>query len=95
MMQRFLRKRAPFHYWYSLALALVAISLLAFYLQPAVGSPIGWVGRSSYVLAAVYFLPRGKLSLAKSQDPGSGLGRGTGGAFRPGAPLAGHHGDGE
>jgi hypothetical protein len=27
-MQRFFRKRAPFLYWYSLALALVTISML-------------------------------------------------------------------
>ena len=29
-MQRFFRKRAPFFYWYSLTLALVAISMLRF-----------------------------------------------------------------
>jgi len=30
-MQRFFRKRAPFLYWYSLALSLVAISMLGFF----------------------------------------------------------------
>jgi PAS domain S-box-containing protein len=55
-MHRFLRQQAPFLYWYSLALALVALAMLAFFLQPAVGSPIGWVGRSSYVLGGIYFL---------------------------------------
>jgi PAS domain S-box-containing protein len=35
---------------------LVAIAMLAFFLQRGVGSIIGWVGRSSYVCAAIYFL---------------------------------------
>jgi PAS domain S-box-containing protein len=56
IMTGYRRRRAPFLYWYSLALALVAISMLAFFLQPKVGSLIGWVGRTSYVLAAAYFL---------------------------------------
>ena len=30
-MQRFFRKRAPFLHWYSLALALVAISMPGFF----------------------------------------------------------------
>jgi PAS domain S-box-containing protein len=55
-MHRFLRQQASFLYWYSLALALVALAMLAFFLQPAVGSPIGWVGRSAYVLGGIYFL---------------------------------------
>ena len=75
IMQRFLRKRAPFHYWYSLALALVAISMLAFFLQPAVGSPIGWVGRSAYVLAAVYFLLSVNSAWREARTRGSGLER--------------------
>ena len=73
IMQRFLRKRTPFLYWYSLALALVAISMLAFFLQPAVGSPIGWVGRSSYVLAAVYFLLSVNSAARAARTRGVGL----------------------
>ena len=53
---RNLCRAAPFLYWYSLALALLALAMVAFFLQPAVGSLIGWVGRSAYVLAAIYFL---------------------------------------
>lgn len=55
-MNRFRHQRAFFLYWYSLALALLALAMLAFLLQPAVGSPIGWLGRSAYVLAGIYFL---------------------------------------
>ena len=73
IMQRFLRKRALFHYWYSLALALVAISMLAFFLQPAVGSPIGWVGRIAYVLAAVYFLLSANSAWREARIRGVGL----------------------
>ena len=84
IMQRFLRKRASFLYWYSLALALVAISMLAFFLQPAVGSPIGWVGRSSYVLAAVYFLVSVNSALREARTRGVGLSEALAEFFGPG-----------
>ena len=84
IMQRFLRKRAPFLYWYSLALALVAISMLAFFLQPAVGSPIGWVGRSSYVLAAVYFLLSVNSAWRAARTRGVGLSETLAELFGPG-----------
>ena len=84
IMQRFLRKRAPFHFWYSLALALVAISMLAFFLQPAVGSPIGWVGRSAYVLAAVYFLLSANSAWREARTRGVGLSETLAELFSPG-----------
>jgi PAS domain S-box-containing protein len=84
IMQRFLSKRAPFHYWYSLALALVAISMLAFFLQPAVGSPIGWVGRSAYVLAAVYFLLSANSAWREARTRGVGLSETLAELFDPG-----------
>ncbi len=43
----YLRIRESFLYWYSSALALTAISLTAFFIQSAVGSPVGWAGRFS------------------------------------------------
>ena len=72
-LNRFRRQRASFLYWYSLALALLALAMLAFLLQPAVGSPIGWVGRSSYVLAAVYFLLSVNSALREARQRGVGL----------------------
>ncbi len=84
IMQRFLRKRAPFHFWYSLALALVAISMLAFFLEPAVGSPIGWVGRSAYVLAAVYFLLSANSAWRETKTRGVGLSAALAELFSPG-----------
>jgi PAS domain S-box-containing protein len=74
-MNRFLRQRTSFLYWYSLALALLALSMLAFLLQPAVGSPIGWMGRSAYVFAAAYFLLSVSVGLREARTPGANLSR--------------------
>jgi PAS domain S-box-containing protein len=52
----YLRKGEVFLYWYSSALALTAISLSGFFIQSAVGSPIGWVSRFSQYLGGIYFL---------------------------------------
>lgn len=42
-------------YWYSLALGLIAVGLSAVFLQKAVGSPLGWAGRSAQYLGGIYF----------------------------------------
>ncbi len=55
-MGSYLRSREVFLYWYSSALALTSISLTAFFIESAVGSPIGWAGRFSQYLGGVYFL---------------------------------------
>jgi PAS domain S-box-containing protein len=55
-MRSYLRNRETFLYWYSSALALTAISLTAFFIQHAVGSPIGWAGRFSQYLGGIYFI---------------------------------------
>lgn len=55
-MIRYARTRSDFLYWYSLALALLAVGLSALFLQKAVGSPIGWAGRSAQYLGCIYFL---------------------------------------
>ncbi len=52
----YLRNGEVFLYWYSLALALTSISLTAFFIESAVGSPIGWAGRFSQYLGGIYFL---------------------------------------
>ena len=56
MMIRFARQRAAFLYWYSLGLALYALSTGGMFLQPAVGSLIGWVARISQYTASIYIL---------------------------------------
>ena len=80
----FLRKRVAFLYWYSLALALLAIALIAFYMQPAVGSPLGWTGRSAYVLAGIYFLVSVASALREARSWGVGLNQAMAEVFSPG-----------
>lgn len=48
--------RSDFFFWYSVALALIAIGLLAVFVQPSVGSLIGWVGRSAQYIGFVFAL---------------------------------------
>ncbi len=43
-------------FWYSMALALTAIGLGAFYVARIPGDPIAWTGRSATYLGGVYFL---------------------------------------
>lgn len=43
-------------YWYSLALALIAIGLFAVSIQKVVGSPLGWAGRTAQYVGGMYFL---------------------------------------
>ena len=52
----YLRSKANFLYWYSLALFLIAIGLACVFFQKAVGSPIGWLGRSAQYLGCIYLL---------------------------------------
>jgi PAS domain S-box-containing protein len=55
-MIQYARTKSDFLYWYSMALALIAVGLSAAFLQKAVGSPIGWAGRSAQYLGGIYFL---------------------------------------
>jgi PAS domain S-box-containing protein len=55
-MNNYLRKKSDFLYWYSLCLAMLALGLFAFYIQKVVGSPIGWAGRTSNYIGAVFAL---------------------------------------
>ena len=55
-MYQYLNWKFDFFYWYSLALALLAIGLFAFLVQSAVGSPIGWVGRSANYFGGIFSL---------------------------------------
>jgi len=54
--RRYFKSKSPILYWYSLALALIAVGLSAVFLQRAVGGPIGWTGRSAQYLGCIYFL---------------------------------------
>jgi len=52
----YVRNREVFLYWYALALGLTSISLSGFFIQSAVGSPIGWAARLAQYVAGIYFL---------------------------------------
>lgn len=52
----YVRSRSRFILWYSGALFLIAEGLISIAMQKAVGSPMGWVGRSFQYLGAVYLL---------------------------------------
>ncbi len=55
-MNNFIKVKSDFLYWYSLCLAMLALGLFAFYIQRIVGSPIGWVGRTSNYVGTVFSL---------------------------------------
>jgi hypothetical protein len=55
-MRVFAKSRNSFHFWYALSLIMIALGLIAFFLQSAVGSPIGWLGRSGQYIGGVYAL---------------------------------------
>lgn len=52
----YLRKKSVFFFWISLSFALISLGLLAIFLQPSVGSLIGWVGRASQYIGCVIAL---------------------------------------
>ncbi len=56
MMILFIQQGVRFLYWYSLGLALFSLDVFASFLQPQLGSLMGWMGRVSLYLAGVYFI---------------------------------------
>jgi len=50
------RSRADFTYWFSIALAIIALGLIVVFFQKVVGSPIGWVGRAAQYMGCVYLI---------------------------------------
>ncbi len=69
----YVRNKERFVYWYGCALALTAISLTAFLIQHAVGSPVGWLGRISQYLGGVYFLFALRTAATSAQERGMSL----------------------
>ncbi len=55
-MRLYYGSRSGILFWYSMALALTAIGLAAFYFGRTVGDPIAWAGRSATYLGGIYFL---------------------------------------
>ena len=50
----YLKSKSDFVYWYSLCLAMVCIDLVGSFIQPAVGSPMGWLARSAGGVGGIF-----------------------------------------
>lgn len=70
IMNSYFRSRSSFLYWFSLGLMLRVIAQAAFYMQPAVGSPIGWLGVISKHLAGIYFLISVRSAYLEAKEKG-------------------------
>jgi hypothetical protein len=53
---RHTRVKSPILHWYSSGLGVIAVRLFAVFFQRAVGSPIGWVGRTAQYMGGLYFI---------------------------------------
>ncbi|HXZ90410.1 MAG TPA: hypothetical protein VEG61_05055 [Candidatus Dormibacteraeota bacterium] len=56
LMKFYFGSKADILWWYSLALALIAVGQLAWLLEKTVGSPLSWTGSIATYLAETYFL---------------------------------------
>lgn len=56
MIFRFMRNRSQFLHWYSLALALLVVSMASFLLARVAADPIIWAGRCARYVAGIYFV---------------------------------------
>jgi PAS domain S-box-containing protein len=61
------RPLSPFAYWYSLALALIAVGLFGVMLESSVASPLGWTGRGTQFLGGAYMLIAALVSVRESR----------------------------
>jgi len=48
--------KTEFAYWYGLAVWLIFIGLACVFLQPSVGSALGWAGRGAQYIGCIYFI---------------------------------------
>ena len=55
MMTRFIQQKARFLYWYSMALALLALTMGGAFLQYALGTLMGWLARIPLYVSGIYF----------------------------------------
>ena len=85
LMAYYFRGKSDFLYWYSLCLAMLAIGLLAFFVQKSVGSPIGWLGRSANYVGGVFAIVAILRALRDAKTTGVRLEESIAGFFRAGA----------
>jgi PAS domain S-box-containing protein len=76
------KRRISFLYWYCLALLLIGVGLAAVLMQPAVGSPIGWVGRISQYVGCIYFLAAVIVTVREARSSGTSVAKTLASYFR-------------
>jgi PAS domain S-box-containing protein len=81
-MKRYSKLRGSFLYWYSLGLGLIALGLSAVFFQKAVGSLIGWAGRSAQYLGGIYFFIAVAGATKRARTAEISLGEAIGSFFR-------------
>ncbi len=64
------RSWSAFAFWYALALVATALGLFGVLIQPAFGSPLGWVGRTSQYLGGVYMVVAAVASAREARQLG-------------------------
>ena len=56
LIRMFRLEQKPFYYWYGLSLIMLSMGLVAAFLQPSVGSPMGWLNRVGHYIAGIYMM---------------------------------------
>ncbi|HYA14742.1 MAG TPA: PAS domain S-box protein, partial [Syntrophales bacterium] len=72
-MDNYLKVKSDFFYWYSLGLIMLAFGLFAFYIQKGVGSPIGWAGRATNYIGAIFALVAILIAIRSGKAKGMAL----------------------
>ena len=82
IMSIFTKRKLSFQYWYSLSLIMIALGLLAFFLQKSVGSPIGWLGRLGQYIGGIYALIAVLITVKSARNKGISMQNAMAGLFR-------------
>ncbi len=77
----YLRSRSDFFYWYAVSLALSSIAMISFFSLKAIGSPIGWLGKSALYMGGLMALTAVFSSLKNARLRGVNLEEAIAGLF--------------
>ena len=78
---RYFKTKSPILYWYSLALALFGLAMVAAYFTVKLGDPMNWLSRITIYLSGIYFIIA-LLSRATAAESDVGLSTKWAEAFR-------------
>jgi PAS domain S-box-containing protein len=77
----YIRSKSDFFYWYAVSLALTAMGLVSFFFLKAIGSPIGWLGKSALYVGGLMALAAVFSSLKNARLRGVSLEQAIAGLF--------------